>query len=305
MNHFSIEIITDKNSQQAIDYLEQYEQSCVTLLSRLISEHKNFSVYNYFYIYEHNNSSKKIRAVIMHSNGGMIQHHIDNPENLFNDEEFALCVQQIIENNKIYCIMGDKKGSDLLLSIISKKYLSYELSQYTDYLLLTYHPENLPNSFFDDTKYFNNSNFSFEVIKCDSSIIDLVYPLQKNYDLLEVIPPHIEFNEINCKKNLLHSLQNQTMFAIKTNNQLVAKANTNAIGKNFIQLGGVYTDENFRANGFAKILVNTLCKDIIRQNKKPVLFVKIKNDNAKKAYRKVGFTYQSDYSIIYLKEKSK
>lgn len=303
MKHFSIEKITEDNSQKAIDYLEQHEQSCVTLLSRLLTKQNTFSIYHYFFVYEHENFTTKIIAIIMHSNGGMIQHHIDNPEQFFNDEDFSTCIKQIINSENIYCIMGDKKGSDLLLSIILSNFSNYEISQYSDYLLLSYHPENLPNGLFEKEKYIDNKKNNFEIIQCDSSYLDNILPLQKQYDLLEVIPPHITFNEANCKKNLLHTLQTQTMLAIKADNDLVAKANTNAIGKNFIQIGGVFTNENFRGHNFAKLLVDSLCKKILLQNKQPVLFVKAKNENAKKAYRKVGFTYQSDYSIIYLKEK--
>ena len=85
----------------------------------------------------------------------------------------------------------------------------------------------------------------------------------------------------------------------KIENKFVAKAGSNAIGKNFIQLGGVFTDEKFRGQGLAQILIKELCKTIRNMNKEPVLFVQVKNESAKRAYRKVGFVYQSDYTICY------
>jgi DNA polymerase III delta prime subunit len=55
------------------------------------------------------------------------------------------------------------------------------------------------------------------------------------------------------------------------------------------------------AKEFAKILIKELCKVIREEKKEPVLFVQVKNESAKRAYRQVGFTYQSDYTICYYK----
>ncbi|MEE0878854.1 MAG: GNAT family N-acetyltransferase, partial [Treponemataceae bacterium] len=139
----------------------------------------------------------------------------------------------------------------------------------------------------------------FEIVKCNQENLQDLFELQKNYDIVEVIPPGKEFCELNCKTLLRKNLETQIIYAIKKDSKFVAKAGSNAIGKNFIQLGGVFTDENYRGQGFAQVLIKELCKTIRNMNKEPVLFVQVKNESAKRAYRKVGFVYQSDYTICY------
>jgi ribosomal protein S18 acetylase RimI-like enzyme len=203
-----------------------------------------------------------------------------------------------VDSFPLPCVMGDKKGSSLLINSINEIYDGKLPYENRDYLLLKYHPENLPDFLLKEENTLPND---FQIVKCNESNLDDLFELQKNYDIVEVIPPGKEFNELNCKVTLKKILESQIIYAIKNDSKFVAKAGSNAIGKNFIQLGGVFTDENYRGKGFAKILIKELCKVIREEKKEPVLFVQVKNESAKRAYRQVGFTYQSDYTICYYK----
>ena len=80
---------------------------------------------------------------------------------------------------------------------------------------------------------------------------------------------------------------------------IVAKANTNAIGINCVQIGGVYTHPLYRRNGYAGALVQALCNRAVQARRKPVLFVKEKNTPAFNLYQKLGFEECGRYTIVY------
>jgi predicted GNAT family acetyltransferase len=99
--------------------------------------------------------------------------------------------------------------------------------------------------------------------------------------------------------SLRQILKNQLCFALTSDGDIVAKANTNAIGINCIQIGGVYTHPLYRRNGYAGALVQALCNRALRSGKQPVLFVKEKNMPAFALYQKIGFAECGRYAIAY------
>lgn len=286
--------LSQSNIKPAIDFLTVQEESCVSLISRILDGMPNeLFCYSLLYKIDNNNPANKICGVIMISKGGLIQHHFENPSELENSIDFQNQLKILLENKNLYCIMGDKNGSNLLIKTISKIFENKLPYENRDYLLLKYHPEYLPD-------FLNEKNPEYtELVHCDVSNLEDLYEIQKNYDLVEVLPPGKEFSELNCKTLLRKNLETQIIYAIKKDDKFVAKAGSNAIGKNFIQLGGVFTDEKYRGQGFAQVLIKQLCKTIRNMQKEPVLFVQVKNESAKRSYRKVGFVYQSDYTICY------
>ena len=294
LQQFEFQPLTSQNRNYALDFLIPNEESCVTLISRIVTDVSQ-NPFFYYILFEKNsvNNEKKIRGVIMISKGGLIQHHFENPQELENSNEFQKQLKKLLAGKKLYCIMGDKNGSSLLINSICKIFDEKLPYENREYLLLKYHPENLPDFLIEEKPHFH------EIVKCNPSNLEDLFELQKNYDIVEVLPPGKEFNEVNCKTLLQKNLETQMIYALKIEKKFVAKAGSNAIGKNFIQLGGVFTDEKFRGQGLAQILIKELCKTIRNMNKEPVLFVQVKNESAKRAYRKVGFVYQSDYTICY------
>jgi predicted GNAT family acetyltransferase len=67
----------------------------------------------------------------------------------------------------------------------------------------------------------------------------------------EVALPAQKIGEKDAAIFLRDILQNQLVFALFCDDEPVAKANTRAIGFNWIQIGGIYTLPLFRKNGFA------------------------------------------------------
>ena len=224
--------LSQENIKSAVEFLLPQEESCVTLISRILDGMPN-ELFSYYILCKtsNENSEYKICGVIMISKGGLIQHHFENPTELENSIDFQNQLKILLENKNLYCIMGDKNGSKLLIKTISKIFNNKLPYENREYLLLKYHPEYLPD--FPDEK---TPEFS-ELVHCDISNLEDLYEIQKNYDIVEVLPPGKEFSELNCKTLLRKNLETQIIYAIKKDDKFVAKAGSNAIGKNFIQLG--------------------------------------------------------------------
>lgn len=287
MKHYKFEKLSDKNINLAINFIENHEINSIALMSRLLDGSWQGAIYDYYCIYD----GDRLISVLMHSKGGLVQHCIENATNLFDDAAFFHCLKPFFYGKNLYCIMGENVGTKLLQKIATK-YANKTLLEQRDYILLLYNPTNLPQELL-------NINFDFDVVKCDGSNADALFSLQKSYDIVEVLPKNKEFNEKLCKRNLELMLKKQIVYAIKQDGVFVAKAGTNAIGKNYCQIGGVFTDENYRGKGMAQCLVTVLAKEIKSMGKNCALFVRTENAAAKTAYRKAGFVYQNDYRILY------
>ncbi len=99
--------------------------------------------------------------------------------------------------------------------------------------------------------------------------------------------------------NVKSILKNQKVFVIESDGKFVSKVNTNAIGWDWVQIGGVYTDPLYRRNGYSLCLLSALCRRINKQGRKCVLFVKKKNAPALKLYEKLDFKKSGDFQITY------
>lgn len=293
MSIFFLEKLKEKNLDEAIHFIENYEENCVELMSRLLDESWKLEVYSYFILYEGESLfKKKIVGVVMKSTGGLLQHCIPNYKNFAKNKKFWWALKSLFDGKNLYCIMGEYGATKFLAKLAEKYVPTKTLIEEKDYLLLSYHPENLPDE-------LQNRNFDFNVVKCTLDDAKRLFNLQKQYSLVEVVPKGKSFSDDMCSRNVNLMLKKQIVYAIEENGELVAKVGSNAIGKNFVQLGGVYTEENFRGRGMAQCLVDKISRQVASDGKKPVLFVRVKNDSAKKAYRKVGYVYQNDYLILY------
>ena len=138
-----------------------------------------------------------------------------------------------------------------------------------------------------------------EIIRCTEHDLEALHPLQKDYMKDEVAVPGRTITDAEVDITLRNILKNQLCFALLCDGEPVAKANTNAIGINCVQIGGVYTHPLYRRNGYAGALVQALCSRAEHAHRKPVLFVKEKNTPAFNLYQKLGFEECGRYMIAY------
>ncbi len=129
-------------------------------------------------------------------------------------------------------------------------------------------------------------------------------PLHYAYMREEVLIQGRRLNEEFERAQLREALGTQViaMAVSGTEEQplVAAKAGTNAIASNVMQLGGVYTVQEERGRGLAAALTAFLAESAAQKGMATVLFVNKGNGPAVAAYRKAGFCdCGRDYTIEY------
>ena len=215
---------------------------------------------------------------------------IPNASKINAQELAALLTSCGLPKKPVRCISGEKTGAEVLcksINLINKKDpLQTNLYKMMKFSSKTEVPSQI---------LFNED----EIIRCTEKDMELLFPLQKGFIKEEIALPGHKVTDAEVSIMLRQILKNQLCFALLSNGEAVAKANTNAIGFNCVQIGGVYTSPLYRRNGYAAALITALCKRALRAKRTPVLFVKEKNIPALSLYQKLGFTECGGYEILY------
>ncbi len=232
-----------------------------------------------------------------------IYHCIPQPT-LLNAEELAAELPFLLKK-PVRCISGQADGSMLLTKVLGlipeSKLPSGSLNapkQEYSYRMMKWNNQNVAPGAPDVGPSLENDE---QIIRCTENDMDLLKPLQKDYMKEEIAVPGRQISDAEVSIMLRQILKNQICLALLPDggSDPVAKANTNAIGYNCIQIGGVYTHPLYRRNGYAGALVHELCLRAARAHRTPVLFVKEKNTPAHTLYQKLGFTECGRYAIAY------
>ncbi len=275
------DLVIRKTTKQTIsivlEYLLQKEFTCISLLSHVLNFKESDNLY-----YIHNNtlpvSANNITGVILITNYGVILHSIKKATKQLLFPYFR---------GNLFSFAGTSYGTNVIQSTLAK-----DPKTIFNYDLLTYNYTN-PRS---NIKPLPRN---YKIEKCSLNDLDKLYFLQYNYQIEEVLPKGKILTEKQCTSLLYERLRNHLVYGIKDeNNNFVAIAGTNAIGYNYVQLGGIYTNSNHRKKGLAQNLVKHL---VLNCNKKVALFVKKDNISAQKAYKNAGFEPTNiDYHICYI-----
>lgn len=201
----------------------------------------------------------------------------------------------------VRCISGETSGTEFLVEIVNSingsldttasRPLNHPEIKYP-YRMLRWSSKKIVST----SSTIENGE---EIIRCTEHDMEILHPLQKDYMKGEVAVPGRQLTDAEVDITLRQILKNQLCFALTVDGDIVAKANTNAIGINCIQIGGVYTHPLYRRNGYAGALVQALCNRASQAGRKPVLFVKEKNTPAFNLYQKLGFEECGRYMIAY------
>ncbi len=284
------------NSDLIQEFLQKYEHLCVSLCSLVRREEKNIFVFLKESDSKDGFSPEDIWGVV----------HLDLsvthclPFYQKENEAFEKAFFWLLETcgfcssdstRKISCVDGEKRASELLVSLFQKK---GQKAYYTnEYFLMTKE---------DDYALPPPASLlcmGEEIVCCKPDHAEDLYDLQYQYLKEEVIPPGKKTTELYVRSNLKSILKNQKVFAIESDGKFVSKVNSNAIGWNCVQIGGVYTDPLYRRNGYSLCLLSTLCRRINKTGRKCVLFVKKKNLPALGLYEKLDFKKSGEFQITY------
>ena len=133
----------------------------------------------------------------------------------------------------------------------------------------------------------------------DGADADLLFPLQKGYELEEVVISPAHFSEGQCMRSLRLSLREQLVAVAELSGRPVGKAGTNARGYKVDQIGGVYTVPEERGKGIGAVVVSELLDRVFTEKREACLFVKKHNRSAIALYERLGFAPVTDYVISY------
>ena len=140
---------------------------------------------------------------------------------------------------------------------------------------------------------------ALKILKAKPSDLEKLWPLEKAYQLEEVLRDGSRLNERLSRRHFLETLKKQMVFYAARNGRPVAKAGTNARGWNRDQIGGVFVVPEFRCQGIGAVVMVRLLQEIRRQGKRPCLFVKESNTAALALYRKLRFSDRGAFRICY------
>ncbi len=127
----------------------------------------------------------------------------------------------------------------------------------------------------------------------------ILYPLQKGYEIEEVLLDRATFNARACYLGLQRNLRHEVIVYAVKNGRVVAKAGTNARGFTYAQIGGVYTVKEIRNQGVGEYVLSVLLNGILKTRKGASLFVKKENEAAIQLYKKLGFDIIDEFKIAY------
>ena len=298
--------VNERTFSLAQSYLLPIEQKCV-FLSQLVRKHSP----DIYIILDKNpdnsnNSDKSSQLINLQNVLGVFYlnkslFHCFKDTSKVNIADFTPLFYQILTQNQasIKNISGEKDGTDFFLEVIrnlsenpdSTFTKKFNVKQINDYKLMV-----LPHQQFQDSQKLYNDDF---IMRCTENDMENLFEIERNYLQDEVAVRGQKVSDAEVSMRLRQILKNQLYFALISDDRIVSKAYTNAIGKNWIQIGGVYTLFQFRQNGYAALTVSTLCKRILQAHKNISLFVKTKNLPAQQLYQNIGFTFHSDYKIVY------
>jgi len=128
---------------------------------------------------------------------------------------------------------------------------------------------------------------------------DALWPLEKAYQIEEVLREGNYLNESSVRTHLIRTLREQEVYMAISDGIPIAKAGTNAQGIGYDQIGGVFVDTRYRNRGVAACIVQQLLQSIAERGKKACLFVKDSNAAALRLYRNLGFQDRGTFRISY------
>lgn len=292
--------LLEDERERAVQFIEKRENECTALMEQVLKSAENVFVLEDV-LHGH------FCALFYLRNKSMLFHFIPfvkkEPEADFNfseiqKQEIEKALFVFLSDLEIFCVSGEYEGTLFINSILRRA--GNILLDLREYILME-------NDFSNSACLELEDRIDVFVKKCSLEDKNFLIELERKYRLEEVVINQKEEDDKIIHFVLSKALTTQCIFcAMKIENGklfAVAKAGTNAQGKNYFQLGGVFCREEFRNRRIAFFVIQHLLQFIHSCGKKASLFVKVKNEPAKKLYKNLGFTETGKYGISYFQKQ--
>lgn len=304
--------LTPDTLEEAASFIGLHEERSIALMSHLTDGTTLHMPEDQFVYYLFRRSRKEpVVAVVCLSENGLVLHHLS--DEVFEDENLSASIARdlhgALRQIPLYCILGEKRGSEFIRACTRKKpraTIHYQLMTWQENAAHAVKADTASSACkADGTKLPEKQKLpssplpGFALTCCNEDDTEALLPLQKQYDMVEVLQPGDVWNEDFCRLTLRKNLRSQHIIGLKADALFAAKAGTNAIGRQWWQLGGVYTQPEYRSRGCAAFLVEELARMAKTEGKQTALFVKEANTPAKAAYTKAHFAPLGPFEIIY------
>ena len=264
-----------------LSFVLPYEKLAVGLVSRALRGDSRFFLVQ---------DGGKTTDAFSFSKSGQILHCLPNA---YTERRGALLQAltdffSVQEQCELFNIVGEEKGTNVIKTAIQMA-LDRTTRHEQTYLLLE-EKSSAPQS---------QTTEPLTVVQCTPQMCDALLPLQCAYEREEVLWTGERFDQNVTRLSFQRALRTQQIFALAKNGAYIAKGGTNALGKKYAQLGGMYTVPGERGNGYATQLVRHIVATLRAQGKKSVLFAKPDNAPALRLYEKCGFVRIGNWRIAY------
>lgn len=148
----------------------------------------------------------------------------------------------------------------------------------------------------------NEAYDKLHVVRCEDTkqCVDALMPLQVAYEKEEVVPDCRPLSPAAIRMVLERALYTGRVTALVDERGVpVAKAALNAVGYEYVQIGGVYTAPKWRRRGCARRLVGNVCRAMLCAGRHIVLYVREENTAALRLYQGLGFSGIGRFTIVY------
>lgn len=280
---FSVENVTDDTQKDMIDFLKRHDNYSLFLLGNFENYGATLSEQPYSGNFKLIRSLDEIVSVFCLTKKGslLIQSVVHEP--VF-EIVLASCLEEALP---LTGLVGDWDFCHLFWKFLKHKkviqsetFVSKEILYNIDLSKVLHHPQpNVRLLIADDYNQWK--------------------PLRLDYLKEEGFPNDLSDDQLlelfvdKCKKKITWG------YFIK--DQLVSIADLNAKASDMGQLGGVYTDPNFRKKGYSKAVIHKLLSDIkkIHNIRKLVIFTGENNLPAQKLYESIGVNQVGYFALLF------
>ena len=288
---FCLRLLRSDEADKAVHFLEDKERECTALMEQIIQNAENVFVIE-------KDDENKFCAFFCLKNVTTLLHYIpflkkDFCENAEQMQELKCIVKNFLSEHKVACVYGEYEGSVFVNSVLEE--IGKKKIRDNEYILM--------ENDFSALEEIGEREDVY-VRKCSIEDAQKLFELETGYQIEEVQVVEHKDNEKIINFILNRSLTTQNVFAafLKNSDEAVSKAATNGIGKNSMQIGGVYCKKDFRSKGITKFVMKHLLSFIKQNEKKAVLFVKVMNESARKLYESLKFVPCGKYMISYFEK---